>query len=62
MAEQNIYVLDIETNDLLAGMLDYSSFPYKLKEDARLWCIVVRNLKTNEVFKAVQEEATKEWL
>lgn len=55
------YVLDIETNDLLANMLDYSSFPYKLNSYAKLWCVVIRNIGTNEVFTAVKEEITSEW-
>ena len=42
-------VIDIETNNLLADMLDYSSLPYKLNKDARLWCIVIRDVDTNEV-------------
>ena len=42
-------VIDIETNNLLANMLDFSSLPYKLKTDARLWCIVIRDVDTNEV-------------
>ena len=41
-------VVDIEGNDLLANMLDFSSLPYKLKPDAKLWCIVVRDVDTDE--------------
>ena len=41
-------VIDIETNDILANMLDFSTLPYKLKDDARLWCIVVRDVDTNK--------------
>ena len=41
-------VIDIETNDLLANMLDFSTLPYKLKDDARLWCIVVRDVDTDK--------------
>lgn len=44
-------VIDIETNNLLAEMLDFSSLPYKLKKDAKLWCIVIRDVDTNEVTK-----------
>lgn len=41
-------VIDIEGNDLLANMLDFSSLPYKLKPEAKLWCIVVRDVDTDE--------------
>lgn len=55
-------VLDIESNSLLADMLDYSAFPYKLRSDAKLWWVVIRNVYTGEVFKASREEITKEWM
>ena len=42
-------VVDIESNDLLENMLDFSSLPYKLKIEAKLWCIVVRDIATGEV-------------
>lgn len=42
-------VIDIETNNLLANMLDYSSLPYKLHKNASLWCVVIRDVDTNEV-------------
>lgn len=42
-------VIDIETNNLLANMLDYSSLPYKLNKNANLWCVVIRDVDTNEV-------------
>lgn len=62
MTKQNIFVLDIETNGLLSNMIDFSSFPYKLREDARLWCIVLNNVSTGEVFTAVKEEITLDWM
>ena len=37
-------VFDIEANNLLAPALDYSVMPYKLKEDAKLWCLSIRNI------------------
>lgn len=55
-------VIDIETTDLLANMLDYTSFPYKLKPDAKLWWVVIRNVYTGEVFKASKKDITKEWM
>lgn len=54
--------IDIETSDLLSNMLDFSSFPYKLKEDAKLWCVVIRNIYTDEVVSAEKGEITKEWM
>ncbi len=55
-------ILDIETSGLFVDMVDYSSFPYKLKPDANLWCIVIRNAYTDEVVTLVKEEITKERL
>lgn len=62
MERDKTYTLDIECNGLLADMLDYSSFPYKLKEDAKLWVVVITDVKTREVKKAVNDEITKEWM
>lgn len=42
-------VIDIETNNLLANMVDFSSLPYKLRDDAKLWCICIRDVDTHEV-------------
>lgn len=42
-------VIDIESSDLLANMIDFSRLPYRLKPDAKLWCIVVRDIDTKEV-------------
>lgn len=58
----NVKVIDIETNNLLSELIDYSSFPYKLKEDARLWCVVVTDPFTLESKTAKNEEITKEWM
>lgn len=62
MNEYNPYVIDIESTGLLANMLDYTSFPYKLRPEAKLWVVVIRNVVTNEVKKAVLGEITKEWM
>lgn len=48
-------VIDIETNNLLANMLDYSSLPYKLNNKAKLWCIVIRDIDTDEVTTLTSE-------
>lgn len=52
--------IDIESNDLLSGMLDFSSFPYKLNKDAKLWCVSFCNIGTGEVTSLVKEQITKE--
>lgn len=41
-------LVDIETNNLLEPMLDFTSMPYKLKKESKLWCIVFRNLDNKE--------------
>lgn len=63
MEEQYLpLVVDIESNSLLSGMLDFSSFPYKMKSEAKLWWVVVRNALTGEVKKASMKSITKEWM
>lgn len=41
-------VIDIEANNLLMPLIDYSTMPFKLKKEARLWCISVRDIDTNQ--------------
>ena len=48
-------VVDIEASNLLANMLDFSSLPYKMNEDARLWCVVVRDVDTDDVVSLISE-------
>ena len=36
-------------------MLDFRTLPYKLKDSARLWCVVVRDLDTDEVWTLSSE-------
>lgn len=55
-------IIDIESSDLLANMLDFSSFPYKLKPDAKLWCVVLRDAYTDEIIAEEKQNITKEWL
>lgn len=62
MSNTKAIILDIESNDLLANMLDFSSFPYKLKPDAKLWCVVLRDAYTDEVIAEEKKNITKEWL
>ena len=56
------YTIDIETNNLLSNMLDFTSLPYKLNSEAKLYCVVIRNVTTDQVFYAVEEEVTETWL
>lgn len=60
--EQKALIVDIESTDLLANMLDFSSFPYKLKSDAKLWCVVIRDAYTDEIVASEKENITKEWM
>jgi hypothetical protein len=65
MEEQNkglVKVLDIETSALLEAMVDHSNFPYKLKPDAKLHVVVIRDAYTNELFVAEGDKITKEWM
>lgn len=41
-------VFDIETNGLLEDLIDFSSYPLKLKPEARLWCVSVRCMETDK--------------
>jgi len=62
MNRTETYTIDIESSDLLANMLDFSSFPYKLKKSAKLWCVVIRNIKTGVIKEAVKKDITYEWM
>lgn len=56
------YVIDLESNNLLSNLLDYSSLPYKLLPIARLWCVVIRDVETDQVWSASNADCTKQWL
>ena len=55
-------IIDIESNGFIEEYLDVSSFPYKLTDEAKLWCVVVRDLDTGEEWFAELEDVTEEWL
>lgn len=55
------YTIDIETNNLLSNMLDFTSLPYRLNSEAKLYCVVIRNVETDEVKYAVGDDITTEW-
>ena len=48
-------VVDIESNDLLANMLDFSKLPYQMNDYAKLWCVVVRDVDTDDVISLSSE-------
>lgn len=49
--------LDVEANGLLDdSTIDYSASPYKLKDSFKLWCIVCKDINTEEVFRFVGED------
>lgn len=56
------FVIDIESNGLLEDMITYKELPYRLNNEARLWCVVIQNVGTGEIFSEVKEAITKEWL
>lgn len=62
MGKDKTLVIDIETNNLLADMLDFSSFPYKLKPDAKLHVVIIRDAYTDELFVAEGDKITKDWM
>lgn len=62
MSDKRKAVIDIESNGFTEDLLDFSSFPYKFKPEAKLWCVVIRDVDTGEEWWAENEEITKEWL
>lgn len=42
-------VLDIEANNLIEPLLDFTVKPYVLKPEARLWCIALRDLDDKSI-------------
>lgn len=52
--------IDLEANNLLAPMLDYSTMPYKLKDTSRLWCISVRDEETEQSVLLLPQEVLHE--
>lgn len=52
----NKLIIDIEANNLLMPSIDYSTMPYRLKDEAQLWCISVRDYHTNQSVLLVREE------
>lgn len=53
------YIIDIEANNLLGPALDYTELPYKLKPEFKVWCVVIRNVQTDEVISLFGKELTK---
>lgn len=57
-----VATIDIESTNLLSDMIDFSSFPYKIKDTERLWCVVIMNVATKKAVRLIKEEITKERL
>lgn len=62
MKTKRTAVIDIESNNFTENLVDYSSFPYKFGKDAKLWCVVIRDLDTGEDWYAELDDITEEWL
>lgn len=58
--ENRTATLDIETSGLLGDIVDYTSQPYKLKKEARIWCISLYDISKGEVKSLVNEAISKE--
>lgn len=59
MAYERI-ILDIETTNLLEPMIDFTKRPLALKPDAKLWCIAVKCIDTNNSFVMIPPEILEE--
>ena len=62
MSTKRSCVIDIESNNFTENLLDFSSFPYKFGDEAKLWCVVIRDLDTGEEWFEELEGVTKEWM
>ncbi len=54
------YVLDIETNGLVKDMCTFKEFPYKLRNDAKIWVVSLFNIDTEKQYTLVNEAITKD--
>lgn len=52
-------ILDIESSNLLQAGLSYLLLPFKLKPTYSVWCIVIRDVDTDEVLPLRPHELTK---
>lgn len=55
MAYEKI-VLDIEANNLLEPMIDFTQRPLKLKDTSKLWCINIRCIDTDDDITLIPED------
>lgn len=54
-------VFDIEANNLLnSESIDYSQYPFKLKDTFRVHCVVFKDITTGEKYKFYEDSLTKE--
>lgn len=49
-------ILDIEANNLLEPMLDFTKRPLILKETSKIWCVSLRCVDTNETKMLIPQE------
>lgn len=54
------FIIDIEANNLLQNAIDYTVMPYRLKDDFKVHCIVVRHVDSDAVKTLHGEDLTKE--
>lgn len=54
------YVLDVETNSLIRDMCTFKDFPYKLRDDAKIWVVSLFNIDTEKQYTLVNEAITKD--
>jgi hypothetical protein len=52
-------VVDIESSDLLQNGLSYLELPFKLKMTYNIWCIVIRDIDTDEVISLRPSECSR---
>lgn len=53
-------VFDIETNGLINNLVDFTQRPLKLLDTARMWCMSVRCIDTNESYLLIPPEVLQE--
>ena len=53
-------VFDLEATNLLEPMIDFMTRPLKLKEEAKLWCVSVRCLDTDQDYMLIPQNILEE--
>lgn len=55
-------IIDIESNGFIENFLDFSTFPYRFTDEAKIWCVVIRDVDTGEEWSAELKDITAEWM